>query len=418
MTQSLRIPITNVYAKGDFTMPVKLGSEEIPLQLILDTGSSTLAIHPLNYQPHQDTSLTPSSYAQDVTYGIGGWTGPVVYSDLHFEDENETKTVKQVPMALATVAQPHAFAEADGFFGLAYHNLNKAFDLSGYFKEHNTQPAVTWPWSFSLRPNHQAIQDFKKFLWKYPEQDITPCFTYLEQHSITKNKFAFYTRRSSIHFATDDASLISLKNDPLNQGWFILGGGEEQTDLFDGDFQNVEVLHDVYYNTHLFGIQLEGGNFIEAPPLDQKDEHLYFTNSIMDTGASVLLLAHDLYQQLLASFDTLNPEFKSIIQSVPPFEGEETGIPANNINLKDWPDLHFFFQAPNGSKTQLTCKPEHYWQINAPHFEQASLKIWNQLPEWPNQSIIGLPLFNGYFTVFDRSVSSSGILKFAIAKNP
>jgi len=32
------------------------------------------------------------------------------------------------------------------------------------------------------------------------------------------------------------------------------------------------------------------------------------------------------------------------------------------------------------------------------------------------QSILGLPLFNNYYTVFDRSVDKSGVIRFAQIK--
>ena len=55
MPAILRLPITNVYAKGDFTVRVSIGSEANELQLIIDTGSSTLALHSRRYQPEQDS---------------------------------------------------------------------------------------------------------------------------------------------------------------------------------------------------------------------------------------------------------------------------------------------------------------------------------------------------------------------------
>jgi hypothetical protein len=35
------------------------------------------------------------------------------------------------------------------------------------------------------------------------------------------------------------------------------------------------------------------------------------------------------------------------------------------------------------------------------------------IPQWPNQSIIGLPLLNNYYVVFDRSAEGTGVVKFA-----
>jgi hypothetical protein len=49
--------------------------------------------------------------------------------------------------------------------------------------------------------------------------------------------------------ATTNNSAIA--RDSLNNGVFVLGGGEWETDLYTGSFVHVDVLHDVYYNTNL-----------------------------------------------------------------------------------------------------------------------------------------------------------------------
>lgn len=77
MPAILRLPLTNVYAKGDFTVRVSIGSEATDLQLIIDTGSSTLALHSSRYQTEQDSHLQRTTLVQEVMYGIGGWAGPV-----------------------------------------------------------------------------------------------------------------------------------------------------------------------------------------------------------------------------------------------------------------------------------------------------------------------------------------------------
>jgi hypothetical protein len=44
--------------------------------------------------------------------------------------------------------------------------------------------------------------------------------------------------------------------------------------------------------------------------------------------------------------------------------------------------------------------PENYWQENAPEPGYASAAIFSD----NGQAILGLPLMNGYLTIFDRSV--------------
>jgi hypothetical protein len=75
---AIRIPINNVKGGGDYTGQIKIGSQGVVANVILDTGSSTLAVVPRVYKIAQDTDVGSSPYAQLVTYGTGGWSGPVI----------------------------------------------------------------------------------------------------------------------------------------------------------------------------------------------------------------------------------------------------------------------------------------------------------------------------------------------------
>lgn len=75
------MPTTNVYAKGGFTVSIKLGSGLDYANLVLDTGSSTLVVSQQAYQSNIDHCLQATSLAQSVSYGIGGWYGPVVKTE-------------------------------------------------------------------------------------------------------------------------------------------------------------------------------------------------------------------------------------------------------------------------------------------------------------------------------------------------
>ena len=65
-----------------------------------------------------------------------------------------------------------------------------------------------------------------------------------------------------------------------------------------------------------------------------------------------------------------------------------------------------------GQDICLCIPPEHYWQIHAPEPEMASFKMLST-PNWPNQSILGLPLLNNYYTIFDRENGDKGVIQFA-----
>jgi hypothetical protein len=95
------------------------------------------------------------------------------------------------------------------------------------------------------------------------------------------------------------------------------------------------------------------------------------------------------------------------------------GIDIDKLKLEQWPTIYFNFVSEPATATtaekvvQLACIPETYWQVNTPNYNKACFRILSQLPQWPDQSIIGLPLLNNYYVIFDRSVHKTGIVKFA-----
>src|SRR5215831_16173778 len=83
MATVVRIPITNVFAEGDYTGVIQVGQAKKPLNVLLDTGSSALALDGTKYTPdfaHGDQS---THLAQTDAYGDGSnWTGAVIKSAL------------------------------------------------------------------------------------------------------------------------------------------------------------------------------------------------------------------------------------------------------------------------------------------------------------------------------------------------
>ena len=82
MSSSCLVPVTNVYAKGDFTASVKAGSQGQSLNLVLDSGSSTLVVKADVFNADQDHSLKATTSAQSVAYGVGAWAGPVISTTM------------------------------------------------------------------------------------------------------------------------------------------------------------------------------------------------------------------------------------------------------------------------------------------------------------------------------------------------
>jgi hypothetical protein len=400
--KTVRVPISNVYGGGDYTAQISVGSQKALCNVIMDTGSSTLAVKQGTYKPKADTSLKPSPYAQDVSYGTGGWAGPVVTTPLTMGVPGNTVTLQTSPIAIADDQQPHNFGAADGILGLAYNSLNNAFNLSAYLQQRGINPAVTYPWPFPTKNSSAALAQLQQLLSKMPQDDIPPYFTEVESNGITANKFAFYTLRSVPSVAS-----ANFAADPLNNGFFILGGGEEQTDLYTGAFLNVDVVDDAWYNTNLISVQVDGCAPVNAAPLPTKYAQSMISNSIIDSGTNSLAVSQDVLAAILNSLKTLNGEFVQAIGKA------KDSIPASQLDLSKWPGISFILASDTGGSVKLTCSPQTYWQVNAPKAGQAMFQI-NDMGSI--QSILGLPLLNNYFTVFDRSLDSYGSIRFAPIK--
>jgi len=404
MATILRIPITNGLAGGDYTAPIAIGSRGAVANVILDTGSSTLAVSPGVYDPTADSQMQATTLAQDVIYGTGGWTGPVVTTSLSMGTGAQAVAV-DANVAITDEQESGGFGNADGILGLAFNSLNQAYNLSSYLAQRGISPALTYPWPFPVQNSSAAVQRFAQFLSRMPQEDLPPYFTALETQGVARNLFAFYTLRSVPSMRTADPA-----SDPLNGGFFILGGGPEQTDLFTGEFIRVDVVDDLYYNTDLLAVQVGTGQQIAAAPLPAQYGATMVSNSIVDSGTNGLVLAPDVYQAIVSALGQAGPAFADLIN-----QAQQQAVPAASLQLDQWPDINFILKGENGEPVSLACSPQTYWQADAPAAGQAMFQISNsQMP----QSILGLPLMNNYYTVFDRTQDAYGVVCFAPVAPP
>ena len=275
--QTLRIPITNTGDDSDYSCQLLIGSRRVPANVILDTGSSTLAVDPSLYNPALDSNAKPTDLAQWVPYDTGGWFGPVVKTSMVLGNANHNITLHHAPIAVTDFQTSDTFdGTVDGIMGLAYFALNDAYQFL-----HPT-PSTPWPFPTGNYKNAAtAPPPSRQIRKRSPPPIVDPYFNELEQHGLTMNKFAFYTLRSWVHHATNNQSAIN--RDPLNNGIFVLGGGEHETDLYTGRFtHDVKVFHDVYYNSNLISTQVEGCPPVKALPLQSNFESGNYSNSVID----------------------------------------------------------------------------------------------------------------------------------------
>ena len=413
------LPITLAYAKGAYTVALRVGRDARVANLVLDTGSSTLVVLPHAYDPAQDGSRVATSWAQELRYGAGAWAGPVVSSEVHFDGPHGRLTLPSAQLAVVA-ARAQDLKDADGLFGLAFGGLDSAHDFAHYLGTQGIAPALTWPWPFDREDEDLAA--FGALLRAQPRVRLTPLFTALEAQHRVQNRFALLVRRALVHVIDDAADGATLAADPLNQGLLILGGDTHDVqadDLHRDDVREVQVVHDLYYNAGLIALQIGEGPRVAAPPLDAKDVARAASNAIVDSGSSFVVLEASLYQAVLNAFSAREPAMSALVERFwQGFRQDQRGVANADVDAFDWPPLHFFLRAPDGGETRLTCPAAHYWQRNALRAGQACFLLMDQIAGWAKQTILGLPLLAGHYVVFDRVAANGGCLRIATAKPP
>ncbi|WP_158637039.1 pepsin-like aspartic protease [Arenimonas daejeonensis] len=381
---------------------------------MLDTGSSSLARLQGAYDPSGDETLQATPYAQEVIYGGGAWAGPVLRSALCFGHGHHERRIDDALFALIE-SEGRPFRGADGILGLAYRDLNPAYDLSTLLQQRGVEPPVNWPWPFPA--GHDLdLAKFKDFLHKHPRTTLTPVFSALEEEGVLRDRFALTVGRAVVHVTEDRASPHSLAADPLNRGALVLGGGPEHQHLYHGAFHDVQVLHDLYYNANLRAVRVGGQDPIPVPPLDAGDVASRHSNALLDTGSSFLVLESSTYAAVLAALGRHDARLPDLVAQSQAALREDRGLPNHAVDPRHWPDLHLHLEAPDGRDTVLRIAASHYWPHNALHAGQTICLLMAQLPHFPKQSILGLPLFAGRYTVFDRQAGGGpGVVRLATA---
>src|SRR5262249_48961763 len=129
MPRVARIPITNVYADGAFTGRILIGPEQKPLNLLLDSGSSVLAVDSRRYQPTKGDRTT--RFAQYMGYADGShWSGGVIKTTVSVGREQSRITADGINLALAYPEDARTFGKTDGILGLAYAPLDEAWEMA------------------------------------------------------------------------------------------------------------------------------------------------------------------------------------------------------------------------------------------------------------------------------------------------
>jgi hypothetical protein len=378
MPKIVRIPITNFYAAGDYTGRFYFGPDRKPMNVLLDTGSSALALDGTKYQPQLTRGDKSTDLAQTDAYGDGStWTGAVFEMSIVAGEGASAVPLQGGNAAVAYTASSDMFGQTDGILGLAYAPLDDAF----------TMPQNTWTHKYTSTEVRTGKGG-----------TIVPYLTQLTNADVVSDKISFLTRRSFVHVGAGGV------NDPLNNGWMVIGGGEESTDLYTGAFQTVKVLSDDWYSTNLRHIVVGNTDPIAARMQGPQGMR---TNSIVDSGTNSLNLSTQLLKAVISKFNTAQRALleKSI---------GGNAVAVSDLNLATWPNITFVLQGDSGD-VSLTVPPSDYWQVNA---DKAGTAVAAITEGEAGLAILGLPLMNPYFTIFDGEADGGkGVIKFAKRKD-
>jgi hypothetical protein len=384
MSNVARIPITNVHGGGDYTGQIRIGRDLRTMNVLFDTGSSQLAVRARSYSPHLAHGDRTTNLAQTVGYSDGSyWTGAVIRTRVSAGLEGSGVVLDDARIAIAYGS--HAmFGKTDGILGLAYAALDDAYEM----------PLDTWTRKYRRLSGGTKTR-------------IAPYLTQLKKKGVVFDRFAFYTRRSAVHASKGDPL-----DDPLNQGWLIVGSGEENRDLYRGGFQTARVLADKYYNTNLRAIVVGGAQAIPvAPSRSSNSPSNSPSNSIVDSGTNGIALPSSLLSTMKSNLPrALQPLFQRGA-----IDGQIVGTA--QIDLAKWPDIVFVMEGRRGGpEAKLAVKPCDYWQTDAGAIGDAQSAF--DVSGADDGIILGLPLMNGYFTVFDGEADNGkGEVRFAVRKD-
>ena len=379
MPRVARIPITNIYADGAYTGSILVGPRQKPMNVLLDSGSAVFALDGRKYAPDKAAGDRTTKFAQYMSYSDRShWSGGVIKTTVSVGRKGKLITADNINVAIATDQTPDMFGLTDGILGLAYAPLDEAWEM----RKDTTAHVYS---STQIRAGRYT--------------QITPYLRHLDQLKVVADKFAFYTLRSCIHHGDTNPA-----DDPLNKGWMILGGGEQCREFYQGRFQTAKVLAEQWYNTNLKAIIV--GN--TAPLAVHRIAPVgYPSNSIVDSGTTSIDLGPLLLKAVISRF---KPDQQRLMQAALARK-KHPCVAMADLGLRKWPDLTFILQGLNKTDVVLKVRPRDYWQVNAPKPGLAQLALTQGDPGF---SILGLPLMNGYFTIFDGEADNDrGVVKFA-----
>lgn len=369
MAQSVRL-VTRIQTSGNcYTASLMLGTAGVIANVILDTGSSMLAVDGAAFDPVVG-GCTTTRLLQQAQYLSGSFLCAVVSGAVKLG----AAAPVQLPNANIGVAYGSGgmFGSATGIWGLAFPEQDAALQM----------PADTWKARYDASQVGLGAVCY-----------LSPLFDQLTAAGFLGRQFAFRINR-----ALPRVQLADPSADPLNSGVFVVGGGMECNDLYKGPFSAIAVVHKYYYNVNLLAVQVGSGPpiAVQRPPAGSTA----LSTAVVDSGTPNCLLDQTLYAAVINAFRSVNPDYAAAL-----LRQAQAGEDQTALNLAAWPNLVLTFEADGGGTTSVVLPPEAYWQEDAARGRAVAM-LAGDGHSLGGQSILGLPFFAGKYVVFDRSAPS------------
>src|ERR1700755_905051 len=96
MADPIRFPISNAVTGNTFTLALAVGSQAVPMNVLLDTGSSMASGYGDPYDTGSDTLATTTRLLQGGSFREGGsFAAAVVRTLVGLPAENQTASTRQ-----------------------------------------------------------------------------------------------------------------------------------------------------------------------------------------------------------------------------------------------------------------------------------------------------------------------------------
>ena len=368
---SAKIEIKNTLAGGDYAGKIEIGtgSDAKSAWVILDSGSSTLAIWNDFFA---DSSPGATDYVQVNNYGSGSWGGPVVSAPVSMGTAPHTVSLSALKLGMieagqvinastgAVVPGGEIFQPANGILGLAFSALNNAYDAG-----QATYPVSKYPIS-----NYYDASSSKHPGPNLSQNTLTPFFAQISAPGGAQPKMGFLTKRSTVYAGPGSSNPDAAWQ---NGGYFVMGGGEEHTELYTGSFKAALEIPNaqgqgVWYNTKFLSLRVGSQDKILVPSLTDIANYYHLqpltgmvSNSIIDTGTNSIPLNGSVFSQMMDSFKSIDASYYNTILDA--LQKGPRSLSASDV--ASWPSIFIELQGEGSSTIELEMKPDTYWQVDA-----------------------------------------------------